>query len=65
MSNTGCLETRDSIHPLRGLPVALMSAGLTGCEAMGELARTTTWAWIGVVVAVLVVVGCLASRMRR
>jgi uncharacterized membrane protein YdcZ (DUF606 family) len=32
---------------------------------MGELARTATWAWIGGVVAVLVVVGWLASRMRR
>jgi hypothetical protein len=47
------------------LPAAALPLALTGCEAMGELARTAPWAWIGGVVAVLVVVGCLTSRMKR
>lgn len=65
MSATGCQETRRAMRPLRCMQAVLLPAGLAGCEAMGELARTVPWAWIGGVVAVLVVVGCLTSRMKR
>jgi hypothetical protein len=65
MSTVVRRETHHALPVLRGVQVAMLSTGLAGCEAMGELARTMTWAWIGGVVAVLVVVGCLASRMRR
>lgn len=57
-------ERRCGPNPLRCAQAALPLT-LVGCEAMGELARTASWAWIGVVIAVLVVVGCLTSRMRR
>ena len=63
------MSNRHELHcapyPLRCAQAVALPLALTGCEAMGELARTVSWAWIGGVIAVLVVVGCLTSRMRR
>lgn len=54
---------------LRRLPrlplAAALPPALAGCEAMGELTRSLSWAWIAGVVIVVAVVGCLTSRMRR
>lgn len=56
-------------HPIQRLVRPLLAAAfglvLSGCAAMGELARHGPWAWVGVTVAVLAVVGFIVSRMRR
>lgn len=44
---------------------ALGSMALPGCAAMGELVHHGPWSWVAGTVAVLAVVGFIASRTRR
>lgn len=63
---TPCNEPRASTwQPPHFLYAACLSVALSGCGAVGELARTSPWGWIATVVAVVVVAGFLAARMRR